>query len=462
MAAVKVKNKWEILRNAVSEADRKAREIILNAIERAVEAADPKNIVRSRVKVINEKLVINGGNFDLKSSKRIFVVGGGKASGYMAETIEEILGDRISDGVVVIPRGSSGKLNLKVIRIYEASHPIPDESSVEGARKILELVGEAGESDLILCLISGGGSSLMAYPREGVSLEDKRRITDILLRCGAKIDEINAVRKHLSRFKGGHLARAAYPATVISLLLSDVIGDLLDVIASGPTVPDSTTFRDAIGVLKKYGVWNDVPETVRDLLISGDKGLVEETPKAGDPCFKRVHNFVIGNNRLASMAAVDELKREGLNTLLLTTYMEGEARVIGSFLGTIAREIVVSGNPVRRPAGIVIGGETTVTVTGKGKGGRNQEIALASALYISGMRGVAIASFSTDGIDGPTDAAGAIADGATIQRSRTMGLSPEEYLLNNDSYNFFKQLGDLIFTGPTGTNVNDVTILIVL
>ena len=377
MAAVKVKNRWEILRNAMSEADRRVREIILNAIERAVEASDPKNIVRSRVKVVNEKLVIDGGNFDLKSFKRIFVVGGGKASGYMAEIIEGILGDRISDGVVVVPHGTSGKLNLKIIRVHEASHPIPDESSVEGARKILELAGEAGESDLILCLISGGGSSLMAYPREGVSLEDKRRITDILLRCGAKINEINAVRKHLSRFKGGHLARAACPATVISLLLSDVIGDPLDVIASGPTVPDSTRFRDAIGVLKKYGVWDDVPETVRGLLISGDKGLVEETPKAGDPCFKRVHNFVIGNNRLASMAAVDELRREGLNTLLLTTYMEGEARVIGSFIGTIAKEIMASGNPVRRPAGIVVGGETTVTVTGKGRGGRNQEIALA-------------------------------------------------------------------------------------
>ncbi|MEM3955139.1 MAG: glycerate kinase [Candidatus Bathyarchaeia archaeon] len=462
MAAVRIRNREEILSNAGSEVDRRAREIILNSIEKGIEAANPKNIVRSKVKIINGKLIVNGEAFDLKSFKRIFVVGGGKASGYMAETIEEILGDRISDGIIVVPRGTSGKLNLNIIKVHEASHPIPDESSVEGARKILELVRESCESDLILCLISGGGSSLMACPREGITLEDKKMVTEILLRCGAKINEINAVRKHLSRFKGGHLARAAYPATVISLLLSDVIGDPIDVIASGPTVPDPTTFRDAINVLKKYNVWDAIPEAVRNLLTNGDKGSVEETPKAGDPCFKKVHNFVIGNNRSACMAVVDELRREGLNTLLLTTFMEGEARVIGSFLGTIAKEIIVSGNPTRRPAGIVVGGETTVTVTGKGKGGRNQEIALASALYISGMRGVAIASFSTDGVDGPTDAAGAIVDGATVQRSRNIGLNPEEYLLNNDSYNFFKQLGDLIFTGPTGTNVNDVAILIVL
>ncbi|MEM1585904.1 MAG: glycerate kinase [Candidatus Bathyarchaeia archaeon] len=458
----RVKNREEILNNALSEGDRRAREIALNSIERAVEAADPKNIVYSRVKVVEGKMIINGETFNLESFKRIFVVGGGKASGYMAEAIEEILGDKINNGIIVIPHGTSGNFNLRFIKVHEASHPIPDEDSVKGARRILELAERAEESDLIMCLISGGGSSLMAYPHDGISLEDKRRVTDILLKCGAKIDEINAVRKHLSGFKGGRLARVAYPATVISLLLSDVIGDPLDVIASGPTVPDPTTFRDAINVLKKYNVWNDTPETVRNFLVSGDGGLVEETPKAGDQCFKRVHNFVIGNNRLACMAAIDELRREGLNTLLLTTYMEGEARVIGSFFGSIIREVIVSWSPIRRPAGIVAGGETTVTVIGKGKGGRNQEIALSSALRISGMNGVAIASFSTDGIDGPTDAAGAIADGSTIERSRMMGLDAEGYLFNNDSYTFFKHLGDLIFTGPTGTNVNDVTILVAL
>lgn len=462
MRSVKVLNREEILGNASSEIDRKAREIALSAIEKAIEAADPKSIIYAKVKLIDDKLTVDGETFDLKLFKRIFVVGGGKASGHMAEALEEILGDRISDGIVVVPRGTSKKINTRIIKLHEASHPIPDESSVEGAQKILKLAESAEERDLVICLISGGGSSLMAYPREGISLEDKREVTRILLRCGAKIDEINIVRKHLSRFKGGYLAKAAYPATVISLILSDVVGDPLDIIASGPTVPDPSTFNDAINVLKKYNVWDSIPERVRKLLADGEGGLIEESPKPDDSVFRRVHNFVIGNNRLACMAAINELEREGLNAILLTTYVEGEARVVGSLLGSIAREIESSGNPVKRPAAIVAGGETTVTVTGSGRGGRNQEIALSAALRISGMRGVALASISTDGVDGPTDAAGAIVDGSTVQRSKGMGLDPEKYLLNNDSYMFFKCLGDLVITGPTGTNVNDVIVLIAL
>jgi glycerate-2-kinase len=302
----------------------------------------------------------------------------------------------------------------------------------------------------------------MAYPREGITLEDKRKVTEILLKCGATINEINTVRKHLSKFKGGQLARSVYPATLISLLLSDVIGDPLDVIASGPTTPDSTTFKDAIAVLRKYNIWDITPQSIRELLLNGEKGLIQETPKAGDPCFEKTHNFIIGNNRIACLSAIAELRRMGLNTLLLTSYAEGEARDIGLIISAIAKEILSSGNPIPRPAGLVIGGESTVTVTGKGVGGRNQEIALSSALKIAGLRGVVIASFSTDGIDGPTDAAGAIIDGSTIDRSIIKGLNAEDYLRNNDSYTFFKNLKDLIFTGPTGTNVNDISLLVVL
>lgn len=459
---VRVRNREEIISNATHEVNRRAREIALSAIERSIEAANPKNLIYSRIRLIDGKLIVDGMIFDLKSFRRILVVGGGKASGYMAEALEEILGERISGGVIVVPHGTAGKFKLKTMEIHEASHPIPDEASVEGARKILEVAEGAGESDLIICLISGGGSSLMAYPHEEISLEDKRRVNEALLKCGAKISEINAVRKHLSRFKGGQLAKAAYPATLISLLLSDVIGDPLDAIASGPTVPDTTTFRDAINVLKKYNIWDEVPESVRRLLLNGERGLIPETPKSGDPCFERTHNFVIGNNRVACLSAIDELRRFGLNTLLLTSCMEGEARNIGIFLGAIAREVLISGNPVRRPAGIVLGGESTVTVVGKGIGGRNQEIALASAISINGLRGVAIASASTDGIDGPTDAAGAIVDGDTLERSSAVGLNAEEYLRNNDSHSFFKRLNDLIYTGPTGTNVNDLSVLVVL
>lgn len=459
---VKIRNMDELLNSATSDANREARRIALKAVEKSIESADPKSLIYSKVKLFNEKLIIENKAFDLKQFKRIFVVGGGKASGYMAEAIEEILGDRISGGMVVIPHGTSEKFKTRIVRLHEASHPVPDQNSVNGARKIIEVAEEAEESDLIICLISGGGSSLMAYPHDEISLEDKRKVTEILLKSGATINEINAVRKHLSKFKGGQLARSAYPATLISLLLSDVIGDPLDVIASGPTVPDSTTFKDSINILKKYNVWNAVPESVRELLLKGEAGLIPETPKSGEPCFERTCNFIIGNNRVSCLSAASELERLGLNTLLLTSYMEGEARNVGIFLSAIAKEILNSGNPVKRPAGIVMGGESTVTVTGKGIGGRNQEIALASAMRIDGLEGVAIASSSTDGVDGPTDAAGAIVDGSTIARSKATGLNAEEYLRNNDSYSFFKRLGDLIYTGPTGTNVNDVSILVVL
>ncbi|MEM2526659.1 MAG: glycerate kinase [Candidatus Bathyarchaeia archaeon] len=459
---VRIRNREEILDNAASKIDREARQIALDAIERAIKAVDPKRLIHSRVTLSNDKLTVNGKSFDLRSFRRIFVVGGGKASGYMAEAIEEILGEKICDGVVVVPHGMAKAIKTRIVRVHEAGHPIPDQSSVEGAKKIMELAEEADGSDLIICLISGGGSSLMTYPRNGISLEDKRRVTEILLKCGANINEINTVRKHLSKFKGGQLARSAYPATLISLLLSDVVGDHLDVIASGPTAPDSTTFKDAINVLKKYNIWDAVPSSVRDILTSGEKGLVEENPKNGDPYFRKVHNFVIGNNRVACLSATNYLRGRGLNTLLLTSCIEGEARNIGLFLGKIVREIVASGNPIRRPASIIVGGESTVTVVGKGIGGRNQEIALASALSISGLEGVVVASASTDGIDGPTDAAGAIVDGNTIARSKLMGLNAEEYLSNNDSYSFFKKLGDLIYTGPTGTNVNDITVLVIL
>jgi len=326
----------------------------------------------------------------------------------------------------------------------------------------LEIAEKAGENDLVICLISGGGSSLMPLPRGDISIVDKKKITEALLKCGATINEINTVRKHISDFKGGWLAKKAYPATVLNLILSDVIGDPLDFIASGPTVPDSTTFHEAVKILKKYELWNTVPESIRKVLSDGEKGLIPETPKADDQVFKKVFTVVVGNNRFASLAACESLRSNGLNTLLLTSTLEGEARHVGTVLASIAREISISQNPVSKPAGIVAGGETTVTVKGKGLGGRNQEIALSAALKLEGMNGVVLASLSTDGVDGPTDAAGAIVDGKTLERAANKGLNPEEFLAENNSYNFFSELGDLIFTGPTGTNVNDVSVIIVL
>lgn len=302
----------------------------------------------------------------------------------------------------------------------------------------------------------------MPLPRGDISISDKKALTNTLLKSGANINEINTVRKHISEFKGGWLAKKAYPATILNLVLSDVVGDPLDFIASGPTVPDSTTFADAVNALKKHDLWDKTPPAIRKVLSDGEKGLIAETPKADDEAFKETYNVVIGNNRSASIAACNTLKAAGLNTLLLSATLEGEARQVGTILATVAREVLASGNPVSKPAGIVIGGETTVIVKGKGIGGRNQEIPLAAALKIGGLNGAVVASLSTDGIDGPTDAAGAIVDGKTLVRAADAGIVAEHFLADNDSYHFLQKLDDLIFTGQTGTNVNDISVIVVL
>jgi glycerate-2-kinase len=455
-----IKNKEELIRNGETKLNRKARALALRSLESALNAVDPKQIIQSKLLLKNLTLHVDGYSIDLKKFKNIYVIGGGKASGSMAEALEQVLGNRITNGLVNVPRSSKNKTDI--IKLHEASHPIPDEAGVEGTRRMLKIAEQAKEDDLVICLISGGGSSLMPLPRGKISIADKKKITNVLLKCGATINEINTVRKHISDFKGGWLAKKAYPSSILNLILSDVVGDPLDFIASGPTVPDSTTFSDAVKVLKKYRLWSKAPASIRKVLSDGEKGLIPETPKANDEAFKRVYNVVVGNNRLASLAAQKYLKSEGLNTLLLTSTLEGEARHVGIMLASIVHEVSVSGTPVPKPAGIIAGGETTVTVTGKGLGGRNQEIALAAAQKLNDMNGVVVASLSTDGVDGPTDAAGAIADGKTLVRAAKMGLTPEEYLAENDSYHFFSKLGDLIFTGPTGTNVNDVSVIVAL
>jgi glycerate-2-kinase len=455
-----IKNKEKLIENGETQLDRKARGLALKSLESALNAVDPKQIIKSKILLKNSTLHVNNYSFDLKKFKNIYVIGGGKASGSMTEALEQVLGRLIRRGLVNVPYGSKHK--TEIIKLHEASHPIPDDSGVEGTRRMVEIAEQAEKDDLIICLISGGGSSLMPLPRGEITIADKKEITDALLKCGATINEINTVRKHISDFKGGWLAKKAYPATILNLILSDVVGDPLDFIASGPTVPDSTTFGDAIKVLKKYGLWEKAPASIRKVLSEGEKGIIPETPKANDEAFKKVFNILIGNNRLASKTAQECLKAEGLNTLLLTATLEGEARHVGTMLASIAHEVYVSGNPLPKPAGIIAGGETTVTITGKGKGGRNQEIALAASLKMNGMDGVVLASISTDGIDGPTDAAGAIVDGKTLVRAAKKRLTPEEYLAENDSYHFFSKLEDLIFTGPTGTNVNDISVIIVL
>jgi glycerate-2-kinase len=457
---ISIKNKAQLVENGGTPLNKKARRLALESLEHALEAADPRQLLKSRLNLKGSTLKVDKHSFDLAKYRNIYVIGGGKASGTMAEALEQILGKRITKGLVNVPHGSKSKTGI--IQLHGANHPVPDQAGVEGTRRMLKIAEDAEKNDLIICLFSGGGSSLMPLPRGDVSLEDKKEITKALLKSGATINEINTVRKHISDFKGGWLAKKAYPATILNLILSDVVGDPLDFIASGPTVPDSTSFDDAVKVLQKYNLWEKAPDSIRKVLSTGKKGLIPETPKAGDRVFKKVTNVVVGNNGYSSQAACENLRSSGLNTLLLTATLEGEARQVGIILASTAREVLASGNPVKKPAGIVAGGETTVIVTGKGKGGRNQEIPLAAASRLADSNGVAIASLSTDGIDGPTDAAGAVADGKTLERAMKAGMHPDNYLADNDSYHFFSKLGDLIFTGSTGTNVNDISVIVVL
>lgn len=425
-----------------------------------VKAVDPIEAVGRHVKRQDEILKVGDKSYDLKYFSRVIVVGAGKASAAMAQPLEELLGDRLKEGLVQVKYGHS--LPLRKIRIVEAGHPVPDKSGIEGAHQIVQLVKSATKKDLLIFLISGGGSALLPSPVEGLTMEDEQRTTQILLESGANIHEINAIRKHISQVKGGRLARLAYPATLVSLFLSDVIGDSLDSIASGPTVPDRSTFGDCVHVLEKYRIKNQLPSAVREHLEKGIRGEVEETPKSDDPAFERTQNVIIGSNILALKAARSNADELDYNSLILSTFIEGETREVARVHAAIAKEILKRDLPVCRPACIISGGETTVTIRGKGLGGRNQELVLAAAIDVDGLEDVVILSGGTDGTDGPTDAAGAIADGLTVKRAKSMGLDPERYLRENDSYHFFQALGDLLITGPTFTNVMDLRLVIVV
>lgn len=435
------------------------REHAVETFQVALRALDPEESILRHLKLQGGELQLGKAHFPLQHFDRILAVGAGKANAPMARALEGLLGERISEGVIVVKDGHS--LPLKRIKVLEASHPVPDKRGIKGTEEILSLVADAGERDLVICLISGGGSALLVAPAEGITLEDKQEATRLLLACGATIHEINAVRKHLSRVKGGGLSRLAQPATVVSLILSDVVGDELDVIASGPTFPDSSTFHQAAEVLRRYEIWKKVPSGVRDRFQKGVAGDVEETPKPNETFFQRCHWELVGTNLQALLAARQEAKRQGYSSLIISAGVEGETREVAKVHAAMAREVLRSDNPLAPPACLLSGGETTVTLRGKGRGGRNQEFVLASALALEGFERVVVLSGGTDGTDGPTDAAGAIADGQTVARARTMGLDPEEHLHRNDSYPFFEALGDLVITGPTRTNVMDVRIILV-
>lgn len=424
-----------------------------------VKAVEPAPAIRKHLTLKGERLDVNGRSYNLTDFENIYVIGTGKASAAMAQAVEEVLGQRLKVGVVNVKYGHT--LPLQKVKVNEAGHPVPDEAGFRGAQQIAGLLKQTGEKDMVLFLISGGGSALLPYPAEGLTLEDKQQVTQRLLEVGANIHEINALRKHLSQVKGGRLAGLAYPSTLISLILSDVIGDDLDTIASGPTVPDHSTFADCLKIVKKYGLRDKVPAAVVAILEKGARREVEETPKVGDPAFERTQNLIIGSNVQAVRAAKLKADELGYNSLILSTPIDGETREAAKVQAAAAREILKTGSPVPRPACVISGGETTVTIRGKGLGGRNQEFVLAAAIEIDGLEDVVILSGGTDGTDGPTDAAGAIADSGTISRSRELGLDAERFLRENDSYHFFKPLGDLLITGPTFTNVMDLHLVMV-
>lgn len=432
-------------------------------IQAALCAVDPYNAVRTAVRRDEASLIIDQHEMRLDRFERIFAIGVGKAVYPMALAMADLLGDDLTSGLVITKEGhlleKVDRSRLGRIRVFEAGHPIPDKRGEIATRELMELVRNARAADLILCLISGGGSALMTAPVAGVELEELQILTNLLLRSGANINEINTLRKHLDLAKGGGIARLAAPASLVTLVLSDVVGDPLDVIASGPTVADSSTFEQCWSILSKYQLTDAIPASIREHLNAGLQGKIPETLKSGDPVFMGGITKVIGNNHTAAQAAVEEARRQDFHALLITTCLQGEAREAGRIIATIAQQIERTGQPVERPCCIVLGGETTVTVHGEGKGGRNTELALGAVEAMAGLADCMMITLATDGGDGPTDAAGAVVTGETNALAEKIGLAPSEYLCQNDSYTFFERLQDLLVTGPTRTNVNDLVFL---
>ncbi|MDZ7637405.1 MAG: glycerate kinase [Bryobacterales bacterium] len=420
----------------------------------AVASASPREAVLRHLRLDGNTLVAGGKRYPLRGIERVWVVGAGKASAAMAQGVERVLGKRISGGAITVKYGHGAK--LRYATITEAAHPVPDAQGISGASAVARILESAGSGDLVIALISGGASALLVQPAEGITLEEKQEVTRLLLASGAGIHEMNAVRKHLSGMKGGQLAKRAAPAQVLALLLSDVIGDDLDVIGSGPAAPDASTYADALTVLDRYGLLKRAPASVLRRLRHGASGQIDETPKPGDPLFGRVQNVIVGSNALAVSEAAREAKERGYRPLVLTTSLDGEAREQARMLVAMAREAQRTGRPAKAPLCLLAGGETVVTLRGDGKGGRNQEFALAAALAARGIENICVMAGGTDGTDGPTNAAGAIVTGGSVARGQAAGLSAEASLANNDSYSYFSRTGELIETGPTGTNVMDL------
>jgi glycerate 2-kinase len=435
------------------------RPLLRKLIVRGLDAVDARRAVGHAISRNGDELVIGRRRYDLRRYERVVVLGAGKATASMAQAVEQRLGSRLEGGLIVVKHGHV--VPTRQIVVAEAGHPVPDRSGQRAAARLCAMAEELGRRDLLIVLLSGGASSLLPAPVPEITLTDKQRTTQELLRCGASIREINTIRKHLSRIKGGRLAELT-KATIVTLILSDVLGDDLSAIASGPTVPDPTTYQEAVAILKRYRIWQAAPQRVRRHLDRGCQGLASETPKPGSPLFRRIHHHIVGNNAAAVTAVARAAGEAGLRTLVHTTALTEEASEKGKQFGALAKTIVQAGIPLQRPCCVVAGGETTVTVTGKGAGGRAQEFAAAAALEIAGLTKVWVVAIGTDGTDGPTDAAGAVIDGHTMARAQRLSVDLKGALKRHNTYPALKRLGQLIVTGPTGTNVNDLYLLLVL
>jgi len=440
--------------------NRESREPILNILKVALDAVDPFLATRAVLERKGELLTVAGRHYDLVSFSRVIVVGAGKAGAPMVRAVEAVLGDHISDGLVVVKSGHSA--TTQHVEIVEASHPRPDAAGVAAGQRILTLAQTATVDDLVIVLLSGGGSALLVAPATGVTLADMQAMTDALLASGATIHEINCLRKHCETLKGGQLARAVAPAALLTLALSDVVGSPLDVIASGPTVADATTWEDAWAIVRRYELQEKLPLAILARLQEGRAGKIPDTPKGDDPAFATTQTLIVADNRVAALAAAKRAQELGYQPLLLTTYLEGEAAQVAKMAVALGREVLVQGAPIAPPACLILGGETTVTLgEHPGRGGRNQELALAAAIALAGEKEITVVSLATDGSDGPTDSAGGIADGGTRERGRQLGLDAEEHLHGHNAYPYLQATHDLLLTGPTQTNVNDLIFVFV-
>lgn len=457
-----IKNKRQLINNGKTARQKKVRHDLLDIIEEIIQEINPQKIVKNSVFLKGNRLKIGDNVFNLKKYKNIYVVGAGKATYYMACALESILGDKISGGVINIPEILEKKLSYIDINI--ASHPIPNKGGVEGSKKILEILDGATEDDLVIALISGGGSALMSLPVDGISLQELKSISKLLVKSSASIEEINIIRKHISQIKGGRLAKATYPATIVSLYISDVVGDKLDTIASGPTVFDKSTFQEAVDILKKYKIWTKVPNSIKKHLNLGVDKKELETPKSNDKTFRtnKVFNYIIGSNKKAIDIACRKIGKLGYNCHILTSFLEGEAHDVAKILISQALEVKKYNKPTKLPAILIAGGETTLNLSGDGYGGRNQELVMAGTRDLK--EGIALVSFATDGVDGqtPEKVAGAMADINTLKKVKAKNIDIDKYLANNDSYKFFKGLDELIKTGYTGINVGDIVMISVV